>query len=176
MTDRRDLERRVESLEAEVARLRRVRYRSIRKRASFELFGMPAYDIALGPDFEKGEVRGHARGFVAIGDIATGVLAVGGLARGLVAVGGLAVGAVSLGGMAIGLALALGGAAIGSLAIGGGAAGGVAVGGGAVGYYAVGGGAAGKYVWSAERRDREVEELFECYHLPPPREMMGTGR
>jgi len=168
MTDRRELEQRVESLEAEVARLRSVRQPSIRKRAAFELFGMPAYDIALGPDLEKGEMRGHARGFIAIGDVATGVFAVGGLARGLVAVGGLAVGAVSLGGMAIGLALALGGAAIGGLAIGGGAAGGVAIGGGAVGYYAIGGGATGKYVWSAERRDREVEELFERYHLPPP--------
>ncbi len=63
----------------------------------------------MGPDPEKGELRGHARGIIAIGDFATGVLAVGGLARGIVAMGGLALGAlVGVGGVCVG-ALALGG-------------------------------------------------------------------
>jgi hypothetical protein len=143
-------------------------YRAVRKRAGFELFGLPAYDIALGPDPEKGEVRGHARGFVAIGDMATGVFALGGLARGLVALGGVAIGGITFGGLSIGAVLAFGGLAIGSFALGGGAAGGVAVGGGAYGYYATGGGAAGKYVVSAERHDPEAEEFFRRYHLPLP--------
>jgi len=79
---------------------------------------LPLVSIAIGPDFAKGEVRGHARGVLAIGDIATGWLAIGGLARGLVAVGGLATGLVSLGGLSVGL-LALGGAAVGGVALGG---------------------------------------------------------
>jgi hypothetical protein len=78
MGDPRALERRVAELEAEVARLKGRVYRAVRKRASFEIFGLPAYDIALGPDIEKGELRGHAKGFLAIGDMATGVFAVGG--------------------------------------------------------------------------------------------------
>jgi len=168
MEDRRDLERRVEELEAEVARLKRQRFRSLRKRSDSLILGLPAYDIALGPDFEKGEMRGHARGFLAIGDIATGVFALGGMARGIFAFGGLAVGVVSFGGGAIGLGLAIGGLAIGSLAIGGGAIGGVAIGGGAAGYYAAGGGATGRYVLSADRRDPEAEEFFSKYHLPVP--------
>ena len=168
MTDRRDLEQRVVELEQEIARLKGRTYRGVRKRASFELFGLPAYDIALGPDPEKGEMRGHARGFFAIGDMATGVLALGGLARGVVAIGGLAVGGISIGGVSIGMLLAFGGLAIGSLAFGGSAVGGVAIGGGACGYYAVGGGAAGKYVVSAERRDPEAEDFFRRYHLPLP--------
>jgi hypothetical protein len=168
MNDRRDLEQRVAELEQEIVRLRGRAYRGVRKRASFELFGLPAYDIALGPDPEKGEMRGHARGFIAIGDMATGVFAVGGLARGVVALGGLALGAVTFGGGSIGMVLAIGGLAIGSLAFGGGAVGGVAIGGGACGYYAAGGGAAGKYVVSAGRRDPEAVEFFQRYHLPLP--------
>jgi hypothetical protein len=168
MEDHRDLEGRVQELEAEVARLKTQRFRSVRRRSDSLIFGLPAYDLALGPDFEKGEMRGHARGFLAIGDIATGVFALGGLARGIFAFGGLAVGVVSFGGGAIGLGLAIGGLAIGSLALGGGALGGVAIGGGAAGYYAAGGGGVGHYVVSADRRDPEAEEFFRRYHLPLP--------
>ena len=89
MTDSRELEQRIKDLEAEVGALRRNVPRGIRKRASFELFGLPAYDIALGPDPATGALRGHAKGFLAIGDLATGVIAIGGLARGLVALGGV---------------------------------------------------------------------------------------
>jgi hypothetical protein len=168
MSDRRDLEERIAALEQEVVRLKAGQRRCVRKRATFMLFGLPAYDIALGPDLEKGERRGHAKGFFAVGDMATGVFAIGGLARGLVALGGLAVGVLTFGGLSIGLGLAIGGLAIGSVAFGGGALGGVAVGGGAVGYYAVGGDAAGKYVLSPRRQDPEIEELFREYGLPLP--------
>lgn len=170
MENRKDLEARVRELEAQVASMKRFGGRAVRKRASFKLFGLPAYDIALGPDLEKGERVGHAKGFLAIGDMATGVFAIGGLARGLVALGGLAIGVISTGGAAIGLGIALGGLAIGSLAIGGGAVGGIAVGGAAAGYYAAGGGAVGQYVLSPARRDPEAEAFFRQYnlHLPYP--------
>jgi hypothetical protein len=168
MSERRDLEERIAALEQEVARLKGRGSRSVRKRATFKLFGLPAYDIALGPDLEKGELRGHAKGFLAVGDLATGVFAIGGLARGLVALGGLAVGVVTFGGAALGLGLAIGGLAVGSIALGGGAVGGVAVGGGACGYYAVGGGAIGKYVISEERHDPEVDAFFQEHGLPLP--------
>lgn len=144
--------------------------RGVRKRSTKILFGLPIIDIALGPDPEKGEIRGHAHGIIAIGDIAKGWIAIGGIARGglalggvavgIIAMGGLGVGIVSFGGLALGL-LALGGLAIGGIAVGGGAIGGVAIGGGAVGYYAFGGGAFGKYVVSAMQRSPEAVEFFK---------------
>ena len=45
-------------------------YRGIRKRSPKTLCGLPLVDIAIGPDPEKGEMRGHAHGIIAIGDIA----------------------------------------------------------------------------------------------------------
>ena len=141
--------------------------RGIRAR-SFQVAGLPFYDIALGPDLSKGEMRGHARGFIAIGDMATGVFALGGLARGVVACGGLALGLVTFGGMSIGILAAVGGLAIGGIAFGGGAIGGVALGGGAVGYYACGGGAAGAHVVDATHRDIEAVEFFREYGLAGP--------
>ena len=132
----------------------------VRKQSSTMIFGLPLWAFATGPDPARGEMRGHAKGIIAIGDIATGVLALGGLARGLFALGGLALGVFSLGGMAIGLALAVGGAAIGGIALGGGAAGAVAVGGGALGHYAFGGGAGGTHVISALRCDPEAAQFF----------------
>ena len=124
MTETEDLQRRVEALERELAAVKTGRHRSVRKRATWGLGDIPFYDVAMGPDPARGEWRGHAKGIVAVGDIATGVVAVGGWARGVVAVGGLATGLVSLGGLAIGALLALGGGAIGGLAVGGGAVGG----------------------------------------------------
>jgi hypothetical protein len=150
-------------------------FRGFRRRSDVTILGLPAYEIAMGGDWEKGELRGHAKGFVAIGDIATGVFALGGLARGVFALGGVALGLVSLGGLSVGALLAIGGLAIGSVALGGGAVGHVAVGGGAVGTYACGGGAAGKYVVDATRRDPEAVEFFrtwpgpECPGLAPRR-------
>src|SRR5262245_17848290 len=63
--------------------------RSIRRQSSRKICGLPLWAIALGPDWEKGEMRGHARGIVAIGDLATGWLALGGFARGFIAAGGV---------------------------------------------------------------------------------------
>jgi hypothetical protein len=170
MTESDHLQQKVECLEQEVARLKEgaVR-RGVRKRSGRSFWGLPLYDIALGPDPDRQEVRGHARGVIAIGDIATGFVALGGVARGVIALGGVAVGGFCIGGCALGLvavgglavgACAVGGLAIGLVALGGGAVGLVAVGGGAFGYYACGGGACGKYVLDAAQRDPEAVRFF----------------
>ena len=162
MQTRQDLEKRVSALEAEVARLRAGGgYRTVRHRSAAEFGGLPLLAIATGPDPAKGERRGHARGIVAIGDVATGVLAIGGVARGLVALGGVAVGVVTFGGTSLGALAAVGGLAIGTVAVGGGAVGWTALGGGAVGTYACGGGAFGEHVVSATRQDAEAIRHFE---------------
>jgi len=163
MESREDLERRVSELEKRLASMpasAAFPFRGIRKRAAWGLGDIPFYDIAIGPDPSRGEMRGHAKGIVALGDMATGVVALGGLARGVVAFGGLAAGLVSFGGLSLGVLLAAGGLAIGSLAFGGGAVGGVAVGGGAAGYYACGGGAVGVHAWSPLRRDPQAAVFF----------------
>ncbi len=168
METRQSLEKRVKQLESQVAALGagRMRGYGVRKRSGFEIANLPLYDIALGPDLERGEIRGHARGIIAIGDIATGVVAMGGLARGVVALGGLAVGLFGFGGLSIGALAAFGGLAIGGLAVGGGAVGAVALGGGAAGYYyACGGSASGEYAVSATRRDPEAQAFFAEYGL-----------
>jgi predicted RNA-binding Zn-ribbon protein involved in translation (DUF1610 family) len=114
-----------------------------RYRSKATLFGWPVIDIALGP--ANGELRGKARGIIAIGDIAIGGLALGGMSCGIVALGGMSIGLFALGGLAIGLLTALGGMAIGALAVGGGAIGILATGGGAAGVYAQGGSVAGLF-------------------------------
>lgn len=168
MADQRDLERRVAELESELARVRKSQFRGLRKQASWDLFGLPAWCIAVGPDPETGEVQGHAKGFLAIGDLATGFLAIGGLARGVFAFGGLALGCVSFGGCSIGLALALGGFSMGGVALGGAAVGGVAMGGGAAGVYAMGGAAVGAHVIRQDRQDPEAIAFFGRYGIHPP--------
>lgn len=166
MPEHSDLERRVRDLEAEIALLRKGRaWRGVRYRSALGLGDIPFLAIATGPDPEKGELRGHARGVIAIGDLATGVVAIGGLARGVVALGGLALGAITFGGASIGVLVAVGGLAIGSIAFGGGAIGGAAIGGGALGYYACGGGAAGAHVVWPGRTDPEALAFFERYGL-----------
>jgi hypothetical protein len=160
MADPAQLEKRIAELEREVRALRGRRATGIRHRSAAAIGDLPLLSIAIGPDLAQGQMRGHARGVIAIGDIATGVVALGGLARGVVAFGGLAAGLVSVGGLSVGLLLALGGFAIGSVAVGGMAVGGAAVGGGAAGYFACGGGAAGTYVVSAARRDAPAEDFF----------------
>jgi len=171
MASREELEKRVSDLESQLGSLRAtgapVAFRGIRKRASWGIGDIPFYDVAIGPDFARGQMRGHAKGILALGDIATGVVAVGGLARGVVAFGGLAAGLLSFGGLSLGVLAAVGGLAIGSLAFGGGAVGGIAVGGGAVGYYACGGGGAGANVLSPVRRDPEAVRFFREHGLGP---------
>ena len=125
-------------------------FKGVRYQSALRLGGLPLWSIAIGPDPAKGEVRGHAKGILAFGDMATGVFAAGGLARGVVAVGGLAIGLASFGGLGLGLIVALGG----------GAAGAVAIGGGAAGHYAMGGGAVGTHVLSASECDAEALDFF----------------
>jgi len=145
-----DLRQKINAIQEDVAAIRRVTaVRGVRKRSRKRLFGLPLYDIAIGPDPEEGECRGHARGIIAIGDFAFGVVAVGGIARGGFAVGGVAVGLVCLSGVGVG-----------GLVIGGVAAGVVAVGGLALGYYACGGLAFGKYVVGAMEQDPEAVKFF----------------
>ena len=138
-------------------------FKGIRRQSSRRLCGLPLWAIALGPDWELGEMRGHARAIFALGDIATGWFACGGLARGIFAVGGLAIGLFALGGGAIGVLVALGGGAVGGVALGGGAIGLIAIGGGACGYYACGGGAVGVHTVSALHQDPEAVSFFRQY-------------
>ena len=70
---------------------------TIRYRSAQTLFGRPLVAVAFGPDLVKRERRGHARGIIAIGDVATGWVAVGAMARGFLAVGGLAFGGIAIG-------------------------------------------------------------------------------
>lgn len=153
---------RLAALEDEVAALRSQGLRrSVRQRSATYIGSLPWYDIALGPDASRGEVRGYARGIIAIGDVATGVVAFGGVARGFLAIGGVALGAIALGGCAVGVLVGIGGLAIGCLAIGGGAIGGVAFGGGAIGLYAVGGGTVGKYVINGVEQHPEAVRFLK---------------
>ena len=138
------------------------------------VLGMPLVSIALGPD-ARGKM-GHAKGYFALGDVATGVFAFGGVARGLVAFGGMSFGGVTFGGLSIGtfaalgggavawLGSAVGGFAIGLMANGGGAIGGIAQGGLAIGWLARGGDARGVHVWSpAVQPDDATRALFEQF-------------
>jgi hypothetical protein len=139
--------------------------RGVRRQSEYVFLGLPLYSIALGPDLTKGEMRGHAKGVLAIGDTATGVLAFGGLAMGVIAVGGLAFGFVTLGGLSIGVLLAFGGAAVGAIAGGGAALGWVAIGGAAAGYYAAAGAAYGTYVIDAMQRSPEAVAFFSQWPI-----------
>jgi hypothetical protein len=80
--------------------------------------GLPVVHISFGGRQADGRYRlGHARGIIAIGDIATGLVAIGGIAIGLLSTGGVAIGLIAIGASAIGL-LAVGAFAIGLLAVG----------------------------------------------------------
>jgi len=167
-----DLEKRVQELENEVRVLRGRRPGRVRYRSSAGIGDFPLVSIAIGPDLEKGEWRGHARGVIAIGDMATGVVAIGGLATGGICIGGLSLGLASFGGLALGILVAAGGLAVGGTALGGAAVGRVAIGGGAFGEYACGGAGFGAHVVSADRRDPEAVAFFRDHGLaglcPPP--------
>lgn len=136
-------------------------YRGTRYRSSFTILGIPFLAISRGPDIANGEMLGHAKGIIAIGDIATGVLALGGISRGLFAVGGLALGGFTLGGCSIGLLTAVGGLAIGTIALGGCAVGGLALGGCAIGYAAVGGLAIGQLTIGPQNQDPALVDFFK---------------
>jgi hypothetical protein len=161
--DDRELKQRVERLESELAAVksRQIPIRCVRKRSKMTIFGLPLWHIARGPDVERGERMGHARGIIAIGDEALGMFAVGGIARGLFALGGVAFGGFTLGGVSIGLLLAAGGATIGGIAVGGAAVGVVAIGGAALGYFATGGAACGEYTINALHQDPAAVDLLK---------------
>src|SRR6266516_1144487 len=118
-----------------------VPFKGIRRQSSRIVCGLPLWAIAIGPDLERGEMRGHARGIFALGDMATGWFAFGGLARGFFAFGGLAIGLFAFGGS------------------------GVAIGGGACGYYAFGGGAVGVHTVSPLHQDPAALDFFR-QHFP----------
>jgi len=134
-SEMRELKDRVERLERVVEPQRR--RGGLRRESTRRILGLPLYSVAIGPDPEKNEMRGHARGWIAMGDIATGVFAVGGLAQGVVAIGGLSWGLLTVGGCTVGLAAAMGGVALGGLAFGGVAIGVKAVGGLTIGLGAI---------------------------------------
>jgi hypothetical protein len=134
-----------------------------RYRSKATLFGWPVIDVAIGP--KDGELHGHAKGIIALGDIATGGIAIGGITRGVVAIGGISLGLFSIGGLAVGLVTATAGLAIGGMAAGGGAAGYLATGGGAVGVVAQGGGAFGVYTRDGRTfgRPNPADAIFEQF-------------
>lgn len=146
-----------------------------RYRSKTQVFGMPLLSIATGVA-EDGKPA-HAKGFFAIGDIATGVFALGGLARGVIAFGGASFGVVTFGGLSFGalsafgglaiawLGSAVGGFAAGVIAAGGGAIGLVAQGGLAIGWLARGGQARGVHTWGRgmPAPDAGTQALFDQY-------------
>jgi hypothetical protein len=90
-------------------------------KSSVHLLGMPLVHVAIGPTEGASGVRGIAKGWIAIGDIAFGVVfALGGLAVGGLSMGGLSVGVLALAGLSIGI-WSVGGLALGLFALGGGA-------------------------------------------------------
>lgn len=171
----RELQQRVAALEQENRQLRRGQSpavaqhghhpakpvpRTVRKRSSRMVLGIPLWEIASGPDHEHGEERGHARAIFAVGDIADGVFAIGGIARGGICVGGVAMGLLTLGGVSLSLFAAMGGVAVAPFAFGGAAVGGVAIGGAAIGVYAKGDAASGLHTISKKEKDPEAVRFF----------------
>jgi hypothetical protein len=145
----------------------------IRYNSETKFWGIPFISVAMGSNTEKGEMRGHAKGIIAVGDIATGILAIGGITRGVVALGGISVGVIALGGLSVGivalgglaiaLCLALGGCAIAPIAIGGCALGFISIGSLAIGYFAYGNVAYGVHVISLSFQSPEAVYFFDNY-------------
>ena len=154
--------------------------RTRRYSSTATVWGMPFLSIATGPRLEAGERYGHARGFIAFGDMATGVIAVGGRAVGVFSFGGFSMGVFSLGGCSIGGLLSAGGCAVaipgvasGGLGIGGFATGGmglgvVAQGGFAVGVFAKGGAVIAPYAIAGGRADPQAVAVFDALHFLAP--------
>lgn len=170
----------VEVLTRVVARTLPGAGRTRRYTSSATVWGMPFLSFATGPRPEAGERFGHARGFVAIGDVATGVIALGGRATGVFSAGGFSVGVFSLGGCSIGGLLSAGGCAVaipgvasGGLGVGGVATGGmgigvVAQGGMAIGVFAKGGAAIAPYAISGGRADPQAVAVFDAMSFLVP--------
>lgn len=88
-----------------------------RAASSTMILGMPLWSVAYGPDLEKGELRGHAHGVFAVGEIATGIVAVGAVAVGVVTLAPISIGVIAFGAVALG-GFAMGGVAIGIISYG----------------------------------------------------------
>lgn len=156
-------------------------FRTRRYTSSATVWGMPFISIATGPRLEAGERLGHAKGFIAIGDVATGVIALGGRATGVFAAGGLSIGVFSAGGCSIGGLLSAGGCAvaipgvaagglgIGGFANGGMAAGFIAQGAMAMGYYAKGAFAMGVHTIDGRGTDPAAASVFDAFAFIAPR-------
>lgn len=104
-----------------------------------KVLGMPLVHV----NFGLGVYR--AKGFFAIGNIATGLFSFGFLAIGLLAWGFLGLGLFAFGALAFALGAGAGAIATGALAFGGVAIGIMTFGGVSIGYFAVGGAAIGQY-------------------------------
>jgi hypothetical protein len=105
---------------------------SLRYTSRTTLFGFPVIAISYGSDLANGERFGHAKGVIAVGDVATGLIAAGLVARGFFAAGAVSFGVISAGAIALGAlaagAIAMGGVTTGGVAIGVIASGGIAIG------------------------------------------------
>lgn len=130
--------------------------KTVRYQSTWRLCGYPLLAIAQGADLARQEARGHAKGVIAIGDMATGVLAVGGVARGVIAIGGVGVGLITIAGVGFG-ALVIGGVAFAQTAFGG----------VAIGHYAKGGVSIGSHVVSNKRVDHSAAVWFGRLGLHP---------
>ena len=80
------------------------------------IWGLPLYDIVI-QSGSTPESR-HARGWIAVGPMATGVIAMGAIAKGGISIGAISFGGLSLGATSIGF-LSLGPLAIGAITTGG---------------------------------------------------------
>lgn len=137
--------------------------KTVRYASRISLCGWPLLCIARGPDLARKESRGHAKGFIAIGDVATGFIAIGGLASGVIAVGGLAIGLLTVAGVGIG-AFVIGGVALAHTAFGG----------VAVGQYAKGGAAIGTHVVCSKQVDDSAAIWFSRLGLHTRVATQGT--
>ena len=184
MDREKDLRDRVAALEQQVATLKAwPQRRGIRKRSDRVLWGLPLYEIAVGPDPERGEVRGHARAIIAIGDIATGVFRTGRFCPRTRCrwrrSGGCDVPWWGFNWRSVGYRW-FGNRSIGR---GGVAVGVIAVGGVALGYYACGGAALGKYIVSGLQQDPEAILFFSqwipgmdrCFNIEATRSAPPQG-
>ena len=61
MTSREELEERVDRLEKELAAARGYGGRAVRRRATWGIGNLPFWEVAVGPDPGRGEMRGHAK-------------------------------------------------------------------------------------------------------------------
>jgi transcriptional regulator with XRE-family HTH domain len=101
-------------------------------KSSKTIAGLPLVHINTGRGLR------HARGIIAIGNIATGIISIGAVSAGIISIGALSFGLAALGAFTFGI-IALGAVSTGVIAAGGIAVGYFAAGGVARGIYAIGG-------------------------------------